>query len=426
VENDDQCAECGGRLILDPFRAELVCDRCSVVVAGALAMPTLETTSDVEHYYSEADDTGMHVPQLHFSNRDAMGKPVEQRMVNRFRRTAQIQNLKSRERSAITFETRIRRLASQRAIPAVVVQRAIFLSRAARKNQAVKKPSLQGWAFSLLLAACRELRFVVTIEDLVGQDEKELSNVRRYYNLLKKSLNLRIHPPSVTNYVTYFSGKFNFNAVIAIRGTQIAKEHKELNSAPHCVAASALYIAAKEYGYNLSQKSFCQKVRISEITLRNWVATLGGYKPQKMVLPEPKPDDLEEKDERADGEQDAYNHTPEPTAPEEPERDDDDADHGKEHADERDAQKEVRNRRVRKFRRAVKHASYAKKKTANRDDTPVKHRSTRRQGNRIGQRRKRQPLQQRRKAQAQSSKKSTTTRPRRAPARRSRARSRDR
>ena len=77
-------------------------------------MPTLETTSDVEHYYSEADDTGMHVPQLHFSNRDAMGKPVEQRMVNRFRRTAQIQNLKSRERSAITFETRIRRLASQK------------------------------------------------------------------------------------------------------------------------------------------------------------------------------------------------------------------------------------------------------------------------------------------------------------------------
>src|SRR3990167_10475824 len=265
VEYDDQCAECGGKVILDSFRAELVCDRCGLVIADSLILPGLEKPQKVfgreysSLYYEEADSQLM--PQLFFSNKDAQGKPVQQRMVNTLRRTAQIQNLRSRERSAIVFETRLRRLASQQAIPTVVVQRAIFLSRAARKTQVVKKPSLQGWAFSLLLAACRELRFVVTIEDLVGQDEKELSNVRRYYNLLKKSLNLRIHPPSVTNYVTYFSGKFNFNAVIAIRGTQIAKEHKELNSAPHCVAASALYIAAKEYGYNLSQKSFCQKVR---------------------------------------------------------------------------------------------------------------------------------------------------------------------
>lgn len=373
MERDDQCGECGGRLILDPFRAELVCDRCSVVASGPFVSPGLEM-SEAEHYYSEGGDD-QHFPQLYFSNRDAMGNPVQQRVLNKFRRTAQIQNLKSRERSAIVFETRIRRLASQRAIPTVVVQRAIFLSRVARKTQVVKKPSLQGWAFSLLLAACRELRFVVTIEDLVGSDGKELSNVRRYYNLLKKALNLKIPPPSVSNYVTYFSGKFNFTAYVAIRAVQISKEHKDLNSAPHCVAASALYIAAKEFGYDLSQKSFCQNVKISEITLRNWVSTLGGYKPQRMSLPEPNPQDLEEKDESPDGEQDSENHAPEPAPPEEPERDDDDADYGKEHAKKRNARKKIRNRSVRKFSRTVKHASNAKKKASNRDNAPIKHRS---------------------------------------------------
>jgi transcription initiation factor TFIIIB Brf1 subunit/transcription initiation factor TFIIB len=327
-----------------------------------------------EKFYTESDNDSQLFPQMYFSNRDSAGKPVNQRQVRIFRRTAKYQNLKSKERSAVVFETRIRRLASQRNIPTSVWQRAVFLSRAARKTQAVKKPSLQAWAFSLLLAACREVRFVVTIEDLVGQDGKEMSNVRRYYNLLKKSLNLKIPPPSVSNYITYFSGKLGFNALVAIRATYIAKEHRDLNSAPHCVAASALYIAAKEFGHDLSQKSFCQKVGISEITLRNWVATLGGYKPQRTALPEPKADDLEgEKDERSDGEQDPENHAPEPAAPEETERNDDAAEHGKKHAEKRDARKEVRNRRVRNPRRTVKRASKPKKKAANRDNSPVQH-----------------------------------------------------
>lgn len=373
MENDDQCAECGGKLILDSFRAELVCDRCNLVAADSLILPGTDKVQAGEKFYTESGNDSQLFPQMYFSNRDSAGKLVNQRHVNTLRRTAKYQNLKSKERSAVVFETRIRRLASQRDIPNVVWQRAVFLYRAAHKKQVVKKPGLQAWAFSLLLAACRESRFVVTIEDLVGQDGgEEMSNVRRYYNLLKKSMNLKIPPPSVSNYITYFSGKLGLNALVAIQATHIAREHKDLNSAPNCVAAGALYIAAKEFGHDLSQKSFCQKVGISEITLRNWVATLGGYRLQRTTLPEPNADDLEgEKDERSDGEQDSENHAPEPASPEEPKRDDDAAKHGKKHAEKRDARKEVRNRRVRNPRRAVKRASKPKKKATYRNYSPI-------------------------------------------------------
>ena len=310
------------------------------------------------------------MPQLFFSNKDAQGKPVQQRMVNTLRRTAQIQNLRSRERSAIVFETRLRRLASQQAIPTVIVQRAIYLSRKARKKQVVKKPSLQDWAFSLLLAACRELRFVVTIEDLTGTDK--LSNVRRYYNLLKKSLGLKILPPDVSSYISYFSGKFDLSAPVMLRAIQISKEHKDLNSTPHCVAASALYIAIKEFGRNLSQKTFCQKVNISEITLRNWVSILGGHKTPMSILPEPKPEDLEEQNERTDGKHGSYNRAPEPAPPEKPLRDNNDTKHSKDHADKFNSRKKIRNQRVRKLRRSVKHASNPKKKATYRNHSPVK------------------------------------------------------
>ena len=373
---DDKCTECGGQLVLDSYRAELFCDRCNLVAAESLILPGFEKPREEAERYPD----GLILPQLEFSNRDSKGNFVKQRVVSRLRRTAQYQNIKSKERSAITFETRIRRIASQRGIPTSIVQRAVYLSRKARQTKAVKKVSLQDFALALLLAACRESRYIVTIDDLVNEDNKDLaSNVRRYFNLLKKVLGLKIPPPDAQNYVTYYAGKFGFGVQVSGRAILVAKRDPNINSTPHCVAAGALYIAAKELGYALSQKAFCEKTKISEITLRNWVSLLGGYQPSMAVLPEPKAEDLETvpvEESRPYREESANDSTPEPPAPEESVRDDDDADDDHGNRSQRNRRESLRDKRNVRLRRPVKDASKTHKQAANRDHAPVKHRSS--------------------------------------------------
>lgn len=387
----DKCPECDSNVFLDAYRAELVCSQCGVVVADTLALPGTETPSSDIRYPVESPDSRI-LPQLYFGPRDAMGRPVGQRLLWVLKRTAQVYNLPSDERSAVTMETRIRRLASQLALPNTVSIRAIYLFRQARSKHVVRKPGLHDFALSFLLTACRKSRYIITIEDLVsgGVTEKRQnlqrskSNVRRYYNLIKRALNLKIRPPSIENYITYFAGKMRIvDMDIITTATRITREHMNPNSTPHCVAAGGLYIATRQVGTTISQKAFCKEANVSEISLRHWVEQLGGYRQEKMKELPQVPTDLlgpEQNGESTNGEHDTQKYGPAPAPPQETKRDDDDADDDKEHVGRTGARKKVRHRRnvslkPLRLRRAVKDGAKAHKKPANSRHAPIKRHS---------------------------------------------------
>ncbi len=348
----ETCPDCGSsNLILDSRRAELVCSQCSVVVADALVLPGRERPSEDERYSVEADDSQL-LPQLYFSSRDARGVQVGSNLVWLLRRTAQMQNLDSSQRSAVTMETRIRKLASQLQFPSTIALRAIYLFRKTRQVHVVKKPGLHHWALALLYTACRDSRYVITIEDLLGDpdDQRGKSTVWGYFKDIKRVLKLRLLPFSVENYITYYAGKLGptiegstvSSAIHIARSSDI-----KLNSTPHCVAAGALYIALQEAGRDISQKGFCSYANVSEISLRHWVDALGGYTARKRDAPEvlsvDVADELQESQNvDAQRKQDADNDGENPSAPEQAEREQDRADDDENLDDGGTARNEVR------------------------------------------------------------------------------------
>ena len=224
-------------------------------------------------------------PQLYFSSRDAFGKPVGQQKVWILRRTAQNFNFKPNERGMALFETRIRRLASQLAFPHTIAVRAIYLYRRVKAVQLFKKPGLNDWALAFLLVACRETRYITTFEDLVNPNglvskeskQRSIRKVKEYYNKIARDLKLHIERPSIENYITYFAGKLRVEGSLINNAIRLSKTHTALNSAPHCVAAAALFISMRDMGNSISQKEFCDNVNLSEISLRRWVRMFGGY-----------------------------------------------------------------------------------------------------------------------------------------------------
>lgn len=394
----DKCPECGSPAVyLDSYRAELICSKCNVVIADALILPGTESPRDSEQYPVETDDSKL-LPQLYFGSRDATGRPVGQGLVWLLRRTAQTYNLKSGERSAVLMETRIRRLVSQLGLPATISIRAIYLFRKAKRMNIVRKPGLNDWALALILAACRETRYVITIEDLVagivGKDYRSLrkrseSNVQRYYNVVKRKLGLPLQTPSIENYVTYFSGKLglNFLAQLAI---EISHRNPKLNSTPHCVAAGALYIAARDSGFRVSQKEFCKQANLSEISLRSKVAMLGGMSLYAKEAPEVIVDELggvalepleEGQDVKSESEHDPESYGPSPPTPEQAKRDNDGTKDGQDDADKRDAGKEPSDLRKGFTNppgrlRLEKNRPHERNKATKRDDAKVKRRLT--------------------------------------------------
>lgn len=382
----ESCSDCGSPLYLDSRRAELVCSSCGLVAADTLI---LHPERESETYPPETDDSRI-LPQLYFGTVDAFGRPVDQNLIWILKRTAQTYNLRSSERSAVTQETRIRRLAAQLNIPSTIATRAIYLLRKATRQQVIRKPGLNDYALALLLAACRESRFVITIEDLVSGGEtdgrksfqRSKSIVRRYYNTIKQALNLQIRPPSTENYITYFAGKLGIADMdIISTALGISRAHANPNSTPHCVAAGALYIAMRQAGRKTSQKAFCKEANLSEISLRNWVAQLGGISDEKNVeLPPPDLSEMDsgelDEEKHPKSEQRGDDERSEPSPPQETERKDSDTDDGESETDDRDALKKVRNRGDGNVRRTVEHRPKAHKKATYRKDTPVKrHRS---------------------------------------------------
>ena len=319
------------------------------MVADALILPGRERTREDQPL--ESDDSQL-LPQLHFGPRDAHGAAVGPGLVWLLRRTAQMQNLDSSQRGAVTMETRIRKLASHLQFPRTLALRAIYLFRKARQVHVIKKPSLHHWALALLYTACRDTRYVITIEDLLGNpdDQHGKSTVWGYFKHVKRALGLKLLPFSVENYVTYYAGKIGptvdgetiYNAIHISRTSDV-----KANSTPHCVAAGALYIALREAGHNISQKGFCSFVNVSEISLRHWIELLGGYSAPKRGAPEldygAVPDELQEgQDVNAEREENAEERGPAPPTPEQAERNDDSAQDDEALDDERSTVQKVR------------------------------------------------------------------------------------
>ena len=226
--------------------------------------------------------------------------------VRKFRTTARMQNLKSSERAILLFESRVRELAhrTQPAIADSVTKRAIDMYHRVRSKRVFSKPNITELALALLLTASREMKYLITMKDLIRGTGASLNKVKHYHRTIVLALGFgkpgdetvlhRFGDGSVNNYIMYFAAKIGkmgkkdgFTLDYARR---VAAGNTITNAAPQCIAAAALYIALGEAaGEEWSQHDYCAKVNLSEISLREWVNRLGGHR-TKAGEPTQRPD----------------------------------------------------------------------------------------------------------------------------------------
>lgn len=251
----------------------MVCEDCSIVVAEGLIEQPPEPAAD-----HETGNDNRLLPQLFYSNRDSEGKLVPSEKVWKLRQTSQTFNLKSAERAMLNFESKLRSLAQKRGLSDEVVQRATDMHHRIRERKVFNKPNHTELALALLLTACREdsLR-VFTLEDMVGDSGASLNKMKKYHYKIARALGVEIREKTtVDGYIYYYAAKFGRHSDGALirEAMRIALGSISANPTRHCVAAAALYIAMKQV-INISQKQFCDTVKLSEISLRDWVNKLG-------------------------------------------------------------------------------------------------------------------------------------------------------
>ena len=291
TEYIEACPECNGKqLIVDTRRGELYCQNCNMVLADRIVH---QETTPIPEVQAEPGDARM-LPQHFYAGRDQDGRPVPADTLWKLRRTSKVFNLKPPERAVLLFESRLKHLALQRGLSETVTRRAIDMYHHIREKHVFNKPNLTELALGLLLSACREMKVVITLEDLIAHTQFSLNKVKRYHYEICRGLHVRYVLPSVNNFIFYFAGKVNVlnRGQMLEEAVRIATANSRPNAAPHCVAAAALYIVLRNTGSNISQKDYCSVVNLSEISLREWVVRLGGYGPSYFIAPPVSPKDL--------------------------------------------------------------------------------------------------------------------------------------
>jgi transcription initiation factor TFIIIB Brf1 subunit/transcription initiation factor TFIIB len=226
----------------------------------------------------------------------------------RLRNTSKYQNLRSSERAMLNFESKLRHLAEKRGIPDAVADRATDLYHRMREKKLFNKPNLNELALSLLLTACRDMKVLMTLKDLTNGSGASINKIKNYHYAIIRALDLaspgsqsqRLGLDAVEQYIMYYAAKLGLlhgdktrDERLISMAVQRARKYATLSTdvtedqdASHCVAAAALYlVATQEFGLETSQRAFCEKVNLSEISLRDWREKLGGHGKVKFTSP---------------------------------------------------------------------------------------------------------------------------------------------
>mgnify|MGYP001616152395 CR=1 FL=1 len=271
-----KCPDCGSkRLFIDPKRAELVCARCNLVVAEAVPIQGSEIEIENDVRVRSGDDRLL--PQYRFGSRDAAGKTVNYNLLWKYRRAARTHNLRPSERTVLSMESRIRDIGALRGIPRGLVERAVNLYHQCKAKNTFSKPSLDEWAASLVLSACRETGHIVTVGNMA--EDLDARRVLEYHHKIVRELGLRAKALDIPDYVVYFARWLSLapDSPTIKHAIRLVELSPNQNASPHCVAAAALYIAMKMSGINVTQRLICRVANMSEISLRHWATRLGGY-----------------------------------------------------------------------------------------------------------------------------------------------------
>ncbi|RZN63045.1 transcription initiation factor IIB family protein [Methanonatronarchaeum sp. AMET6-2] len=287
-EESDKCPECGGiKLIRDYERAELVCEKCGLVIDGDF----IDTGPDWRAFDSEERNKKMRVgapmdimthdkglsTNIGTGTRDSNGNSISSNKKTKFYRLRkwhrQSKFSDSKERDLALALGELNRMASQLNIPKSVSEDASMIYRKIAEKGLVKGRSIEAMVGSVLYISCRQNKIPRTLDEISESARVSRKEIGRAYRYIASELGIMLEPAKPEEYVPRFCSQLGLTNKVQFRAEEILKQasEKELTSGrdPTSIAAAGIYIASVQCGEKRSQKKVANAASTTEVTVRN-------------------------------------------------------------------------------------------------------------------------------------------------------------
>ena len=288
IEETIKCPKCSSKhLTKDYVRAEVVCERCGLVIDTEIIDQGPEWRAFDNEQREKKTRTGSPMTytrhdkglstNISWQNRDAYGHSIPTR--NR----AQLYRLRKwHTRTRITNGTEknlsialsaLDRMSSALSLPRNVRETAAMIYRKATRKKLTRGRSIDGITAAVLYAACRQCNVPRTLEEISRVSQIKKKEIGRNYRNISHKLELKLLPTTPQDYISRFCSRLALNNDVQIKSMEILKKaaSKELTSGrgPTGMAAAALYLASVICGEHRTQRKVAEVAGVTEVTIRN-------------------------------------------------------------------------------------------------------------------------------------------------------------
>lgn len=288
VEETMNCPKCGSaHLTKDYSRAELVCEKCGLVIDAEIMDHGPEWRAfDSEQREKRArvgapmtytiHDKGLST-MIGWQNRDSYGKTIPTRnraqlyRLRKWQTRTRISN--GTERNLATALSSLDRMSSTLGLPRNVRETAAMIYRRAVRRKFIRGRSIEGVSAAVLYAACRQCNVPRTLEEISNITNFKKKEIGRNYRDISRKLELKLLPTTPQDYISRFCSLLKLSNDVQVKTIEILKQasRKELTSGrgPTGMAAAAIYIASVLCGERRTQREVAEVAGVTEVTIRN-------------------------------------------------------------------------------------------------------------------------------------------------------------
>jgi transcription initiation factor TFIIB len=288
VEETIRCPQCGSKhLTRDEYRAELICDKCGLVIEDDLIDYGPEWRAfDSEQREKRArtgppttimiHDKGLSTT-ISWQNKDSYGKSIPHRnrsKIYRLRRWHKRTRISSSaERNLSLALSKLDRMSSRMGLPRTVRENAAMTYRKAVLKNLIRGRSIEGIATAALYAACRQCHVPRTLNEISNIAQIQKKEIGRAYRFIVRELKLKLMPTKPQDYIPRFCNILNLTSCVQTKAIEILKEaaEREITSgrSPTGFAAASIYIASVLCGERKTQQRVAEVAGVTEVTVRN-------------------------------------------------------------------------------------------------------------------------------------------------------------
>ncbi|USZ71638.1 transcription initiation factor IIB [Natronosalvus halobius] len=287
ASEDEQCPECGGRLISDSEHAETVCSECGLVVEedeidrGPEWRAFDSAEKDKKSRVGAPTTKMMHDQGLStnigWQDKDAYGRSLSSRQRQKMQRlrtwNERFRTRDSKERNLKQALGEIDRMASALGLPENVRETASVIYRRALDEDLLPGRSIEGVATSSLYAAARQAGTPRSLDEIAAVSRVDRMELTRTYRYIVRQLNLEIKPADPESYVPRFISDLDLSDETERRARDLLesarKQGVHSGKSPVGLAAASVYAAALLTNEKVTQNDVSEVASISEVTIRN-------------------------------------------------------------------------------------------------------------------------------------------------------------